>query len=196
MLLRRLTMRVRSSWWMARLRIDAALSGGCVEIGPMVRLRVRVIFRGQGLLMVGKGATLGDAEAGLHHAPIQLAPRLPRARIAIGAGARLTNGIEMTALEAIEIGANCLVGPGARILDADFHGIGPDERHDAGRRGAVRIGDNVWIGVGAIILKGVGIGRDAVVGAGSVVVRSVPAGAVVLGNPAKVLLHVGVAEMV
>ncbi|MNN96997.1 Maltose O-acetyltransferase [compost metagenome] len=49
----------------------------------------------------------------------------------------------------------------------------------------IRIGRNVWIGGGAIVLPGVTIGDDAVVGAGSVVTRDVPAGATVVGNPAR-----------
>ena len=48
------------------------------------------------------------------------------------------------------------------------------------------IGDDVWIGANAIITAGVEIGDGAVVGAGSVVRRSVPAGAIVAGNPARV----------
>jgi maltose O-acetyltransferase len=50
----------------------------------------------------------------------------------------------------------------------------------------MRIGENVWIGSGAIILPGVTIGDDAIIGAGSVVTRDVPAGATVMGNPARV----------
>ena len=49
----------------------------------------------------------------------------------------------------------------------------------------IRIGRNVWIGGGAIILPGVTIGDDALIGAGSVVTRDVPAGATVVGNPAR-----------
>jgi maltose O-acetyltransferase len=49
----------------------------------------------------------------------------------------------------------------------------------------VRIGRNVWIGGGALILPGVSIGDDAVIGAGSVVTRDVPAGATAYGNPAR-----------
>ena len=49
----------------------------------------------------------------------------------------------------------------------------------------VRIGRHVWIGAGAIILPGVSIGDDALIGAGSVVTRDVPAGAIALGNPAR-----------
>jgi maltose O-acetyltransferase len=51
----------------------------------------------------------------------------------------------------------------------------------------VRIGDNVWIGMGAVILPGVTIGEDAVVGAGAVVTGAVPPRTVVTGNPARVL---------
>ena len=54
-------------------------------------------------------------------------------------------------------------------------------------RGAVVIHDDAWIGAGAIILPGVTIGEQAIVGAGSVVTRDVPPGAVVAGNPARVL---------
>ena len=51
----------------------------------------------------------------------------------------------------------------------------------------VKIGNNVWIGMGAVILPGITIGDHAVVGAGSVVTHDVPCGVVVAGNPAKVL---------
>jgi serine acetyltransferase len=50
----------------------------------------------------------------------------------------------------------------------------------------VRIGRNVWIASGAIILPGVTVGDDAIIGAGSVVTCDVPAGATALGNPARV----------
>jgi maltose O-acetyltransferase len=50
----------------------------------------------------------------------------------------------------------------------------------------VHIGSQVWIGGGAIILPGVTVGDDAIIGAGSVVTRDVPAGAKVMGNPARV----------
>ena len=51
----------------------------------------------------------------------------------------------------------------------------------------MRIGDDAWLGMSAMVLKGVAIGDGAVVGAGSVAVRDVRAGAVVSGNPAGLL---------
>ncbi len=120
-------------------------------------------------------------------AAIYLAPRSERSRIEIGARARVANGVEMIALERIEIGEDALIGAGVRILDSDFHGIAPQDRDSEGRTAEVRIGRGAWIGMGATVLKGVTIGAGAAVGAGTVVVRDVAAGAVVSGNPARVL---------
>jgi maltose O-acetyltransferase len=86
----------------------------------------------------------------------------------------------------ITIGDACQIGPAVQIYTAD-HPRDPALRR-AGFESAipVTIGDNVWLGGGAIILPGVTIGDNAIVGAGSVVTRSVPAGATVAGNPARV----------
>jgi acetyltransferase-like isoleucine patch superfamily enzyme len=89
------------------------------------------------------------------------------------------------ASEQIEVGENCMIGPFCYITDHD-HG------HEKGRligeqplRSApVRIGNNVWIGAGVIILKGVMIGDDAVIAAGAVVTRDIDVGMKVAGVPA------------
>jgi maltose O-acetyltransferase len=75
-----------------------------------------------------------------------------------------------------------------QILDSDFHDLHPDRRR--GGRPAmapVHLEENVFIGDGTKILKGVTIGRDSVIGAGSVVTRSIPAGVIAAGNPARVV---------
>jgi len=87
----------------------------------------------------------------------------------------------------VAIGEGTQIGPAVQIYAAD-HPRDPAQRRDGLECGRpVRIGRNVWIGGGAIILPGIVIGDDAVVGAGSVVTRDVPAGATVAGNPARVL---------
>jgi len=86
----------------------------------------------------------------------------------------------------VTIGDRTQIGLGVQILAAD-HPRDPATRASGLEYGRpVRIGSNVWIGGGAIILPGVSIGDDALIGAGSVVTRDVPAGATAFGNPARV----------
>ena len=87
---------------------------------------------------------------------------------------------------AVTIGDKTQIGPGVQILAAD-HPRDPAVRAQMLEFGRpVTIGRNVWIGGGAILLPGVTVGDDALIGAGSVVTRDVPAGATVVGNPARV----------
>ena len=87
----------------------------------------------------------------------------------------------------IIIGKDCLFGPGAFVTASDYS-LDPDSpmKSQITRERNIVIGDDVWIGAGAIITAGVEIGDGAVIGAGSVVRRSVPPGAIVAGNPARV----------
>jgi maltose O-acetyltransferase len=86
---------------------------------------------------------------------------------------------------AVTIGAGTQIGPAVQIYTAD-HPRDPAARKTGAEFGRpVSIGQNVWIGGGAIILPGLTIGDDAVVGAGAVVTRDVPEGVTVLGNPAR-----------
>src|SRR5690606_29983459 len=85
----------------------------------------------------------------------------------------------------IAIGDRCQIGPYVQILTAD-HPRDPVLRGQGLEFAKpVRIGENVWIGAGAIVLPGVCVGDDAIIGAGSVVTRDVPPGATVIGSPAK-----------
>lgn len=103
-------------------------------------------------------------------------------------GARVSLDFNCVILDEAEvvIGDDTRLGPGVQILTADH------PREAAARASGVefghpiRIGRNVWIGGGAIILPGLTIGDGAIVGAGSVVTHDVPAGVTVMGNPARV----------
>jgi len=105
--------------------------------------------------------------------------------IRLGAGAFLNFNCVILDVVEVTIGERTQIGPGVQILAADHprDPVGRASGLEFGR--PVRIGRNVWIGAGAIILPGVKIGDDALVGAGSVVTRDVPDRATAFGNPAR-----------
>ncbi|MYQ81807.1 MULTISPECIES: sugar O-acetyltransferase [unclassified Streptomyces] len=95
----------------------------------------------------------------------------------------------LTALDVapITIGRDCQIGPNAQLL-TPTHPVEPEPRRDkleAAR--PITIGDNVWLGGGAIVLAGVTIGDNSVIGAGAVVTKDIPANVVAVGNPARVI---------
>jgi carbonic anhydrase/acetyltransferase-like protein (isoleucine patch superfamily) len=78
-----------------------------------------------------------------------------------------------------------MIASGAYITDCDWHDI--YNRISLGKCLPVKIEENVWIGDGAIVCKGVSIGANSIVGAGAVVINTVPPNVVVAGNPARVV---------
>lgn len=105
----------------------------------------------------------------------------------LGEGVFLNYGCVILDVVPVHIGAGTQIGPLVQIYTAD-HPRDPETRRSGAEFGKpIRIGRNVWIGGGAILLPGVTVGDDAIIGAGSVVTRDVPAGATVVGNPAKVV---------
>jgi maltose O-acetyltransferase len=106
--------------------------------------------------------------------------------ISLGAGVFLNFNCVILDVVEVMIGERTQIGPGVQILTAD-HPRDVAVRASGLEFGRpVRIGCDVWIGGGAIILPGVSIGDGALIGAGSVVTRDVPAGATAFGNPARV----------
>lgn len=99
-------------------------------------------------------------------------------------------GIVVCCSERVTIGARARIGANTTIIDTDFHPLEAAERLQdprAGQTAPVRIGNDVFIGMWSMILKGVTIGDGALIGAGSVVSRDVPPGARVAGNPARIV---------
>ena len=106
--------------------------------------------------------------------------------VELGAGVFLNFGCVILDVVKVTIGDKTQIGPHVQILTAD-HPRGAAEREAGLEFGRpIHIGRNVWIGGGAILLPGITVGDDAVIGAGSVVTRDLPAGATVVGNPARV----------
>ena len=91
----------------------------------------------------------------------------------------------------IYVGDSVLFGPNVVVAVAG-HPVDPELRRKVAQFNLpVHIGNNVWIGAGAIILPGITIGDNSVIGAGSVVTKAVPANVVAVGNPCRVLREIG-----
>jgi acetyltransferase-like isoleucine patch superfamily enzyme len=113
----------------------------------------------------------------------------PGSAIELGTAVQLNNNAFLKSEgEGIRIGAHGLLGSDVKIFDSDFHELDPRRRRGGTpRTGPVELHENVFVGEGSIILKGVSIGRDSVIGAGSVVSSSIPEGVIAAGNPARVV---------
>jgi acetyltransferase-like isoleucine patch superfamily enzyme len=105
------------------------------------------------------------------------------------------SGTTICAAVSIRVGNRCLLGADTMIFDTDFHPLSPDGRRYARPEwkeisSPVVIEDDVFLGARTIVMKGVTIGTGSVIGAGSVVTKSIPAGVVAAGNPAKVIRQI------
>ena len=108
-------------------------------------------------------------------------------------GARTFANYGLIALDVadITIGDDVQIGSNVQLL-TPTHPVDPSLRRQKWEAAKpITIGDNVWLGSGAIVLPGVTIGENTVVGAGSVVTRDLPANVVAVGNPARVVRAIG-----
>jgi maltose O-acetyltransferase len=116
--------------------------------------------------------------------------------ISIGAGTFVNYDCVMLDVAPIRIGESCQIATKVQLLTAT-HPIDPQPRR-LGWESAepITVGDNVWLGGGAVVCPGVRIGDDTVVGAGSVVTRDLPAAVVAFGNPCRVHREIDEADRV
>ena len=163
----------------SRLRIAWHRARGVRIIGH-VSLRAVEIPQHPQCITLGAGAALDRG--------VTLLATGSDARIIIGVGVYVNRHTMIDASERIEIGEGAMVGPFCYLTDHD-HTAGPGLAPGAGPliSRPVRIEARCWLGAHVTVLKGVTIGTGSVVGAGSVVTKSLPAGVVAVGNPARVL---------
>jgi acetyltransferase-like isoleucine patch superfamily enzyme len=150
---------------------------------PVGRIRIGPGLMGNGRLRItGPGSV--RLEAGVNawsHAEInRLITTRPEARIRIGPNVRL-NGCTLIAADAIEVGADCVLGS-CFIRD---HEPGPGRSSEPAS--PIVLEDNVWVGGQVAIMPGVRIGRNSVIGIHAVVFDDVPPDVIVAGNPARVV---------
>jgi acetyltransferase-like isoleucine patch superfamily enzyme len=153
-----------------RLRTD-----GMTFLGPDLQLQ---IARGSEVLL-GRFTWIG------HGTKI----RCHEGSIEIGAKTVLGQECTISAYRRVKIGQQCVVADRAMFIDFD-HSVADVEspiRQQGIYMRDVVVGNNVWIGYNAQILRGVTVGDNAIIGANSVVTRDIPANAVVAGSPARVI---------
>ncbi|MFI7602746.1 sugar O-acetyltransferase [Actinoplanes sp. NPDC049681] len=108
----------------------------------------------------------------------------------IGARTFANFGLICLDVARITIGDDVQMGPNVQLL-TPTHPVAARPRRDKWEAARpITIGDNVWLGGGAIVLPGVTIGENTVVGAGAVVTRDLPANVVAVGNPARIIREV------
>ena len=149
-----------------------------------------VLFLGEGAIRLGEGVEFGWARSkSFHTGYCHLEASGADSTIEIGDGVEINNNAFIKSEgPGIRIGARCLIGSEVTIYDSDFHDLRAGSRRGGQPlMGAVELGENVFVGDRAMILKGVTIGADSVIGAGSVVTGSIPAGVIAAGNPARVI---------
>lgn len=138
-----------------------------------------------GVTVVNRGGTI-RAENSVFFPGVRLTCG-KQGRISIGNGTYLNRNTEIIAASEVSIGRDCKISWDVVIMDTDGHGVGDSAKIAR----PIHIGDNVWIGCRALILKGVTIGNGAIVAAGAIVTKDVPAGAIVASPAATVRGVVG-----
>jgi acetyltransferase-like isoleucine patch superfamily enzyme len=153
-----------------RLRTD-----GIAFIGPRVTLQIGR----RGRIELGRWSWLGHGTKIRCHEGV----------VSIGAKTVLGQECTISAYQHISIGRECVIADRVMLIDFD-HGIVEVDRPirlQGIYKRDVRVGNNVWIGYGACILRGVTVGDNAVIGTNSVVTKDVPDNAIVGGVPARVI---------
>jgi len=170
LLLRLLRRRFLTPTGRRRLRTD-----GIAFIGPKVTLQVGK----RGRIELGRWAWLGDGTKIRCHEGV----------VSIGAKTVLGQECTISAYQHVSIGRECVIADRVMLIDFD-HGVVEVDRPirlQGIYKRDVRVGNNVWIGYGACILRGVTMGDNAIVGTSAVVTKDVPPNAVVAGIPARVV---------
>ena len=153
-----------------------------VRILGYVWMRRVSIPRNWADILIEAGTSLDDGVVLLCSGPRR------QGKIHIKRGTYINRNTILDASERLEIGGECMIGPGCFLTDSDH---GTSSTIAVGQQGMVSmptiLEDGVWLGAGVKVLKGVRIGKGAVVGAGAVVTKNVDEFQIVVGVPSRVI---------
>lgn len=161
-----------------------------VRIDRNVHINGAVRFINDGEILVGEQTTINSGKFinPIGGATECIIRTFPNAEISIGKNCGLSN-CAIISMTKITIGDNVKIGGDVKIYDTDFHTMDYAKRRnpktDISKIDAVVIEDDVFIGTGSIILKGVSIGKRSIIGACSVVTQNIPQNQLWAGNPCR-----------
>lgn len=171
--------RVSASYW------GVNLEGNITVIGKLVFYK-----KPNTNIIIGKGCRFNSSPTsnfiGVNR-PCMISTLSEGSSIKIGKNSGFS-GTVIGGFLSIEIGENVHCGANTLITDSDWHLN--DYRSEVPKK--VILEDNVWLGEGAKVLKGVTIGKNSVIGAGSIVTKSIPSNVIAAGNPCKVLKEIAI----
>jgi acetyltransferase-like isoleucine patch superfamily enzyme len=184
-------MRLLQAWWSPIIRFTARLKG--IEMGRKNRFYGRAYLRRSPHTRIKIGdhcsfrSSFTSNLVGINR-PCLICTWFDEAVIEIGDHVGMS-GTVIGAKQHIKIGNHVMCGGNVFITDFDWHPVDPAIRHrcDLAPSSPTIIEDNVWVGMNAVVMKGVTIGKNSVIGANSVVVRDIPPNVIAAGNPAKVI---------
>ena len=152
-------------------------------------IRTPFEWRGRKYTHIGSGFTTG------RYCRIEAHSETERVVLHIGKNCQINDSVHIAAANNVVIGDDVLIASRVFITDlnhGDYSGV--DQSHPSIlcrfrkiKTKPVIIGDNVWLGEGAVVLPGVIIGNSSIVGANSVVSKNIPEYSIAVGNPARVI---------
>jgi acetyltransferase-like isoleucine patch superfamily enzyme len=165
----------------------------CARVGEGFQMEYLPYLQGSGRIVLGDHVSFAGKPTFMFGNRGESTPE-----VTIGDGSFVGHDCTFACSSSITVGKHVLIAGKVRITDYDGHPV------DAARRRAgeptppegirpVTIGDDVWLGEAAMILKGVTVGDRSIVGAGAVVTKDVPPDVVVAGNPARIVKHLAAA---
>lgn len=182
-------------WFLKACYFEPLFRSRCEKVGKDLWMEQLPYVVGSGSIVVGDNVRIsGKPGIGfstkIHDNPVLI----------IGNNTFVGHGASFAVAERVEVGANCYLASGVTIADNDGHPLSWVKRRqnmapDVSEVRPVKIGDDVWIGRRASVLKGVSIGDRSIVGADSVVTKNVPPDTVVAGNPARVVKALDIEEL-
>lgn len=171
-------------WELARGVLRALIPHHAMRPGQIPIIHPHVKLRKfNGTIALGRFCELHD---GVVISAVGPSPQ-EQAAVSVGDYTSIWYGTVVSARHEVTIGRYCAISWNCTIIDNDMHEIIDGQPESRQRRDFVRIGDHVWVGASAIVLKGVTIGANSVVAAGAIVTRDVQPGTLVAGVPAQLV---------